>query len=516
MHALTSRKTLLLFALMALWAFHGLTGRDAWKAEEAIALGNILDWLDKGHAHVHAVPLHTLLGGLSAQALGPWLDIQDAARLASGLFTLVALACTGLAARALFGPGFGPAATLLLMGAFGLMLRAHALLPDSLQLAAYAMLLHGAALGRERTRPAAVLIALALFALTLLDGLSDLVLGLLILLLPAFSRDWRERGYRQTLAAGIAAGLALVAAYLAWLAANGGLGVWLDGHGLAGLLPVNNPGRLISLLAWAAWPVWPLALWAVWHEHKRLGRASELHLPLAGVAVLFYAALTSGFTRDGSALPLLAPSSLLAAYAIGHLRRGAAQAFYWFGVLCFLFFIAIFWLHFAALEWGWPPRLAERLARMTPDYQSGTVGGFGLGLAAAVTLAWLIAIPLFPRAKLRPALVWATGMTMTWLLFMTLFRPWGEAGWAWRPVLADLDRQLPATACLRAEVAPDTAVMLRYRLPRRLGTQCDYLLIQGRQDEAVAPGPEYEFVWLGQRPREKDQTLRLYRHVAAP
>ncbi len=513
MHALTSRKTFLLFALMAIWAFYGLTGRDAWKAEEAIALGDILDWLDHGQAYARAVPLHTLLGGLSAQALSPWLDIQDAARLTSGLFTLVALTCTGLAAHALFGPGFGPAAILLLMGAFGLMLRAHALLPDSLQLAVYALLFYAAALARKRARPAAALIAVALFALALLDGLSDLTLGLLILLLPMSSRDWRERSYKQALAMGIGAGLALVAVYLGWLASQDSQAVWLAGHGLAGLVPVNNPSRLLSLLAWAAWPVWPLALWAVWHEHKRLSRASDLHLPLAGTAVLFYAALTSGFTRDGSALPLLAPLSLLAAYAIGHLRRGAAQAFYWFGVLCFLFFVAIFWLHFAALEWGWPPRLAERLARMTPDYRSGTIGGFSLGLAIVATFTWLIAIPFFPRAKLRPALVWATGMTMTWLLFMALFRPWGEAGWAWKPVLADLDRQLPATACMQTEVAADTAVMLRYHLPQRLGPQCDYLLVQGRHDEAAAPGSNYEFVWLGQRPREKDQTLRLYRHV---
>lgn len=516
MHPLTSRKTLLLFALMALWAFYGLTGRDAWKAEEATALGDILNWLDTGQAHTYTVPLHTLFGGLAAQLLGPWLDVQDAARLASGLFTLVALACTGLAARTLLGPGFGPTAVLLLIGAFGLMLRAHALLPDSLQLAAYALLLYAAALGRRQPRAAAAPMAAALLALTLIDGLSDLVFGLSILILPTLSRDWRERNYKQALALGVGGGLALVAVYLAWLASQGGLGTWLDGHGLNGLVPVNNPGRLLSLLAWAAWPIWPLALWAVWHEHKRLGRASDLHLPLAASGVLLYAALTAGFTRDGSAVPLLAPLSLLAAYAIGHLRRGAAQAFYWFGVICFVFFIAIFWLHFSALEWGWPPRLAERLARMTPGYQSGGIGDFSLGLAVLATVAWLAAIPFFPRAQLRPALVWATGMTLSWLLFIALFRPWGEAGWAWRPVLAELDKQLPATACMQTEVAKDTATMLRYHLPQRLGAQCGYLLVQGKHDEATDRGPAYEFVWLGQRPREKDQTLRLYRHVKTP
>lgn len=518
MNPLTTRKTCLLIALMALWALYGLTGRDAWKAEEAIALGQTLDWLATGQIYASTVPLHTLLAGLSAQLLAPWFDIQDAARIVSGLFSLLALACTGLAARALFGPGFGPAAVLLLMGAFGLMLRAHALLPDSLQLAAYALLLYGAVLARTQPRPAALAIAPALFALTLLDGLPDLTFGLLILLLPLASRDWRERNYKQALVLGIGLGLLLVAAWLAWLSARGGLAVWLAGHGLAGLLPVYDPQRLLSMLAWSAWPLWPLAFWAVWHEHKRLARTSELHLPLLATLVLLYAALTPGFTRDGSALPLLAPLSLLAAYAIGHLRRGAAQAFYWFGALCFLFFIAVFWVYFAALEWGWPLRLADRLARMTPAYQSGGVDGFSLALALAATAIWLIAIPLFPRAHLRPALVWATGMTLTWLLLMALFRPWGEAGWAWRPVLAELGRQLPAQACIQTEVETDTAIMLRYRLGPRLaqpGQTCAYLLIQGRRGEAESPGPDYEFVWLGQRPRYKEQALRLFRHVGA-
>ncbi|NWG85961.1 MAG: hypothetical protein HXY26_00345 [Hydrogenophilaceae bacterium] len=516
MHPLTSRKIYLLAALMVLWALYGLTGRDAWKGEEALALGQVLDWLDHSHAHASIVPLHTFLAGLSAQLLSPWLDIQDAARAVSGLFTLIALACTGLAARALFGPGFGPAAALLLMGAFGLMLRAHALLPDSLQLAAYALLLYGAALARSQVRPAALAIAVALLALTLIDGLSDLVLGLLILSLPLASRDWRERPYRQAIVRGIGLGLLLVGLWFAWLASQGSLSAWLAGHGLAGLLPVYDPGHLLSLLAWSAWPVWPLAIWAVWHEHKRLGRASQLHLALLAVIVLFYAALTPAFSRDGGALPLLVPLSLLAAFAVGHMQRSAAQAFYWFGVLCFIFLIIVFWVHFAALEWGWPPRLADRLARMTPDYQSGAVGGFGLGLAVIATVVWLIAIPFFPRAQLRPALVWATGMTLTWLLLMALFRPWGEAGWAWRPVLAELDRQLPAGACIQSQVEADTAVMLRYHLGSRLaqpGQTCDYLLIQGRRGEAASPGPGYEYLWLGQRPRYKDQALRLFRHV---
>ncbi len=504
----------LLAALAALWALYGLTGRDAWGPEEALALGHVLDWLDSGHAHAAPLPLHTFAAGLAAKLFGPWLDAQDAARLASGIHALAALAFTGLAARALYGPGHGAAAALLLMGAFGLMLRAHALLPDTLQLAAYAALLYGAALARRAPPAGGLVLGLALFALALLRGVPDLAFGLAIAALPLASRDWRTPAYRRALRLGAGLAALLLAAWLAWLAAQGGLAAWLAGHGAAGLAPVHDPGRLASLLAWSAWPLWPLALWAVWHEHRRLARATDLHLPLAACAVLAYAALVPGFTRDGNAVPLLLPLALLAAYAIGHLRRGAAHAFYWFGVLTFLFFILVFWVYYAAMEWGWPAGLAEHLARMTPGYRPGSVPGRDVALAIAATVAWLAAIPLFPRARLRPALVWATGMTLAWVLFISLFRPWGEAGWAWRPVLEELDRQLPAGACIEVRAEPPTLVMLRHHLGQRLareGQRCDWSLVQGTRSETRMPDGDYEIVWLGQRPRFKDEVLRLYK-----
>lgn len=511
-------KLLLLLALAAFWALYGLTGRDAWKAEEALAFGHVLDWLDSGQLHASPIPLHTLLAGLMTKLLDPWLESQDAARLFGGLSTLAALALTGLTARALFGAGAGVAATLLLIGTFGLMLRVHALLPDSLQLAAWTLLLYGAASARQRPEIGAPAIALALLALTLLRGLPDLVFGLLIVLLPLLVRDWRTPGYRRALTLGLSLAVLLISAWLAWLAAHDGLGAWLTHHGLGRLWPIHDPTRLSALLAWAAWPLWPLAVFAIWHEHRRLGRATELHLPLLALLILFIAALTPGFTRDGNAVPLMLPLALLAAHAMGHMRRGAAQAFYWFGVLTFIFFALAFWVYFAAIDLGWPTGLARHLARITPAYVPGSVTPGSVALAAAVTLIWLVAIPLFPRAKLRPALVWATGMVLCWVLLISLFRPWGEAGWAWRPMFVELDRQVPAGACIEAEVDRPTGIMLRYHLGERLapaGRTCEWRLVQGSRAEAESPdAPGHVIAWLGQRPREKQQILRLYQRVA--
>lgn len=494
-----------LILLAGFWAFYGLTGRDAWKAEEAVALAPVLDWLSAGgRAWQAAAPLHTLASGLMAQAAAPWLEFQDGARLASGVFTLASLLFTASAARSLFGPGFGPAAAMALMGCFGLMLRMHALAPETALLAAWAALLAGVALGRESARAGGLLIGLALAALTLgLRGLPDLAAGLVIVLLPLLTRDWRHSAYRRALALGLGMLALLGVAALLHMHVTDQLAGWLRWHGLERFPSWTTRSHALSEFAWFAWPIWPLALAALWHEHRRLGRAKELHFPLLSLLVAGFAAQVPAWSRDGSLLPLLPPLALLAAYAVETLKRGAAQGFYWFGVVCFLFFAFAFWLYFAALEWGVPTRLAAHVARLTPSYQPGSAGSHGLWVAAMATGLWLLAIPLFPRAKIRPVLVWASGMVLIWTLLIALYRPWAEAGWAYRPLIADLRRHLPANACLNIETDPAMRTMLRYHLHPVRKPDCPWLLTTEKHKSA-AP------VWEGARPRYKQQRYRLY------
>jgi len=507
MHVPSRIEKFWLFVFLAVWCFFGLTGRDAWKPEEALSLAPILDWLDHGGlAATSPAPFHTLLSGLFAWITQPWLDPQDGARLASGALTMGALIFTAYAALALFGPGFGAAAALALLGCFGLMLRAHALLPETALLMGYAWLLYGIARARENPRRGAIAIALSGLVLALSRGLPDLVATVLIVLLPLLSRDWRDRSYRRAVRNGLSG---LAGLLLLWLAA---LGVSGD-HALHGwwtqftsrLTPDHSPTGLLNLLSWFAWPVWPLALWTVWHEHRRLGRATELHPVLGALIVTFLLGLWPSHS-GGSALPVLVPLALLASHGVASLKRGSAQGFYWFGVLCFLFFAFAFWVYFAALEWGAPYQIARHLKQMTPLYQPGSLHSGQIVAAVVVTLLWLAVIPLFPRAKARPVLVWATGMAMTWFLLILLFRPWAEAGWGYRPLIEDMSKHLPADACLRADVDPAMATMLRLRLGKRFHTegQCGFWLTLHPAADLSAP------IWEGSRPRDSGKHYRLY------
>lgn len=515
MHPLSRTQQFWLLALLAAWAFFGMTGRDAWKPEEALALGPVLDWLNAGvHPGTSPSPIHTLLAGASARLASPWLDIQDGARLASGLMTFLALAFSGLAARGLFGPGYGAVAALALLGCFGLILRAHALLPETTLLMGYALLMHGVALARKGPLAAGLAIAVATAILALGRGAVDLAAATLIVSLPLLSPTWTTPAYRRAVMLGLAGTAGLLAAWTILLYLGGGdlLDIWWQHFGKT-WRPVRYPTAILELLSWFAWPVWPLALWTAWNERRRLARVPELHPVLAAAVVTLALAHWPSLSSGGSALPLLVPLALLAAHGIAHLKRGAAQAFYWFGVLCFLFFMVAFWIYFAAIEWGWPAAMAARLARLTPAYQAGQVSAAMLYLAAGASLLWLVVIPLFPRAKARPVLVWATGMVLAWVLLIALFRPWAEAGWGYRPMIRDMAAHLPANACLRADTGPAMKVMLRLHLGQRYRVRgdCPYWLVQAGRKPALAGEWPVERLWSGFRPRSNEQQYILYR-----
>lgn len=513
MHPLDRKQLLWFGLLLAVWTLYGLTGRDAWKSDEAVALGSLLDWRAHGALFASgAAPLYTLAAHLAAELLGPWFDLQDAARIATGLFSLLAFLFTGLAARAFFGPGHEAAAVLALLGCLGLVLRAHALLPESAMLMGYALLLLGIAEAREHVVRGALILSAALISLALFRGWIDLSAGLLIILVTFLSREWRTRSLRQATVAAFLAVTVLVAALDLQFGTR-------DSSWWSLSLEFNRnlrrTGSLLADAAWVAWPVWPLALWAIWHDHRRLGREFILHPVLAATGVLLLWAHWPAYSREGGLVVLLAPLALLAARGLVSLKRGAAQALYWFGVLTFVFFALVFWVYYLAIDWGWPAKIAAHMAWLTPGYVPGHVDAWGIAVAALATGLWLAALPLFPRAKVRPVLVWATGIAFSWILMYSLFHHWADAGWGYRPMLHSMARGLPQGACLRVQAEPDVVAMARYTLPAhyRADGACDYWLVAGAPVAMALDGRPMRLLWSGARPRDKRGVLSLYQRV---
>jgi hypothetical protein len=121
----------------------------------------------------------------------------------------------------------------------------------------------------------------------------------------------------------------------------------------------------------------------------------------------------------------------------------------------------------------------------------------------------------------RAVVNWAGGMTLIWVLAMTLWLPWLDSGKSYRTMVFSLMQSLPEKYnCIarNASLGDSQRAMLYYfgglitrRDPAR---SCELRLIQG--DKASRPLLDeslYEKIWQGSRKTDKNEQYRLYKAV---
>ncbi len=537
---MTSRRNLaLLLLLSAAWILPGLVAHDPWKPDEAYTFGVVFEILKGGSWLVPTLagepflddpPLYSLSAAAAAKVFSAFLPLHDAARLVTGLWMALTFLFTAAAARELNAGRYGALAVLLLLGSFGLVVRSHQLIPDVAMLTGFAVAYYGFAAAPRRAAWGGFWIGTGTGIAFLATGpLSLVTLAVLAALLPALGAAWRARGYLAALGIAAAAAAPWLAVWplLLWQRSPALFDAWLwtaniDRYfGGAGLEP-GNLGNLyyLRILPWYAFPAWLLALWALWRARAAgLGRPAIV-LPLAGFLVTLIVLSASADARELYALPLLPPLALLAVQAPGTLRRGAANAWYWFSVMAFTFFIAVMWFYWSALELGVPARLHQHLLTIRPGYDFGFRWlPFVLGLA--YTAAWIAVVAKLKRSPERPAIVWATGITAVWALIAILFIGWADTAKSYRSMIADMGKALPAKYRCISSLGlgePQRALLdyfagivtYREEVPERR-RDCDLLLVQGKPlDELVLP-VYWKKIWEGQRPADREERYRLYR-----
>ena len=305
---------------------------------------------------------------------------------------------------------------------------------------------------------------------------------------------------------------------------------WLDppvlerwwGQEMADLkLHPNLPVALweyLKLLSWFAWPALPLALWTLWKERRRL-REPRILIPLSSFLILLAVQTAFFDLRSLNALPLLPPLILLAAPATLSLRRGAANAFDWFGMMTFTLLAGLIWLGWLAIVAGVPGRIARNFARLEP----GFVGQFSAAAfiaALALTLAWIWLIFASPRSPQRGTAHWAAGVVLCWGLLIVLWTPWIDHGRSYRSVFSNLKAALPALdSCVGGRGLGNTqraalhyfAGLVVQREGSRTAAQCRLYLIQSTaQSEYLPPGKGWRKIWEDHRPSDRNERFRLY------
>jgi len=533
----TPLKTALFLVVCFAWLVPGLVGHDPWKYDEAVVFGSVNeilrsgDWVTfriAGEAYVEKAPLFLWAAAFFAKVLGGVIPTYDAARLASGFFMALTLAALSAASIELIGLRTLRLAVLLFIGCLGLLLRAHEMMPDLAGLAGVALGLYGLILSARRPRLGGLAAGLGVGVAFLGNGfLHAGVLVATMALLPAVGPSWRTRAYAVTVGVALAAAAPLVAIWPVTLAAAapGSLQAWLAAATASrwqepfGRDQASDLFYFARVLPWYAWPAWPLAAWAVWRARRTLRQRREILLPLVAFAAFFLVTSILGDAREANGLPMLLPLALLGVAELDALPRGAASALDWFGMMTFLSFGALLWMGFVAAMTGKPAFAAEIIAREVPGYRY-QFSFVAFALAALLTMIWIVVVARSLRSNSRAIVNWASGITMVWMLMMTLGLQLVDQARSYRALSARLVAQIPAgTTCIvrRNLGDPQRALLDYYARIRTVreedpaAARCDTMLVQATPARTTPADPGWTEVWRGSRPGDRSEMFLLYR-----
>lgn len=512
--------------LCAVWLLAGSVGHDPWKTDDALHLGVAFgmagdDWLVPriaGDPWLTTPPLYHWVAALCGKLLGWLLPWHDAARLASVLFGAAALAILSRVASLLLGASAAVAAPLLAIGTVGLLVPLHDAQPAIAAITGFAVALWGLALWRTQPLRGGLIFGAGIGVGFLAAGIDSVVIELATGLLLMLHPDWRTR---QSWLAGLAAAavaLALMLPWplLLWQQSPALFDIWWTAEEASLTLRPGFSRDHLEMLAWAAWPSWPLALWALWLERRHLLEA-QTALPLAATLIALLAFFTDA-PRPTALMPALLPLILLAATSAGRLRRGAANAFDWFGMMTFTLVAALIWLGGISMLTGEPARVAKNFTKPAPGFIA-EASPLIIVLAIAVSVAWIAVMLRTPRSPWRAAARWSVGLTTVWVLLMLLMLPWIDYGKSYRSVSANFRQILgshPGCIARRGLGLAQRASLDYFDGIRTVGASrakdCRYLIMQ------TAPGtardlPGWTLLRETSRPGDKGERLRLYRRA---
>ena len=532
----TPLKTALFLVVCFAWLVPGLVGHDPWKYDEAVVFGVVTEMLRTGEwvmfriagePYFDKAPLFMWFAGAFTRVFGTILPAHDAARLTAGFFMASTLALLSLACRELMGERAIRVGVLVFIGCLGLLLRAHEMMPDLAGLTGVTLGLYGLALARRKPRVGGIVAGLGVGVAFLGNGFlpAGMLVGLMVLL-PATSAFWRTREYVTTVAIAFVAALPLLAIWPLALAsaAPGYLQMWLNNAAASRWsdpFAHDNGMELIyfaRILPWYAWPAWPLAAWALWRARRNLLDRRDLMLPLTAFIAFFLVGSVFGEAREANGLALLLPLAILGAAELDSVPRGAASALDWFGMMTFLSFGAALWIGWFAAMTGRPEIAAAWIAKEVPGFKY-QFDFIAFALAALLTLIWVVVVARSLRSPRRALVNWTAGITMVWMLMMTLGLPLVDQARSYRRVAARIVEQLPGNfQCIaRHNLGDAQRALLDYfanittiREDHPAAARCHALLVQAAPLKIPIVAAEWSEVWRGSRPGDRNELFILY------
>ena len=520
----TSAKTHLLLILCIIWICSGLIGHQPWKPNEASNIsavkavldGNLLAPTAVGEAGLNNPPLYYLSAALFSKVLSPLLNMHDAARIASGIWMALTLLITGMIGRELWGTGLGRQNTFILLSSIGLVAIAHALMPEVASLTGTAMAFYALALAKRRPFRASALLGFGIGISFLSTGLLTALISMVsAIILPVFFKAWRSKSYAIVLGLAILIASPWLAAWplLMWYQSPLMLASWWQDQIL-----FNQPHYLYFLrtLGWFAWPALPIAGWGIWRFRDQLHLKPKFQLILTYFVVAFMLIGLKNQSNDVSTLTLLIPLVAMAGGSAETLKRGAAGALNWFGLMVFGMIGLLIWLGWIAITTGYPAKLATRM-QVLSGLETHHTSLSALIIAILITLIWAITINN-KRSNRAAVTDWAVGATMAWSLLMTLWLPMIDSAKSYQSVMLSLQKAMPKKFdCINGErVGKSQQALLDYytdlRITPSAEKKCHLLLVQtDRYQHLESPESEWRLIWQDKRPADRHEHFSLYK-----
>lgn len=568
------RQTLLWVGLA--YVLFGLFFRDAWKTDDAVGLAAILTALNQGGQAL----LAPYIGDLPSVAQGPlliwiaylfelifspifglWMPPLEAqiaaAKLPNLLYFYIILygvwyGCYLLARRPEcqplplpfggdpdprdYGRMLADCAFLFLVACFGIIMRMHETTYIPLLMACHALAFYGFVRIFELPRQALFFLIAGISGSFLAAGLVGVFPPLLATLLLVFYRHYDSTQRRIIL---LALGISLLICVLWLLTIRSSQSEWFDAWLQHNQIAFSGYGRdffnALRDLAWFLLPLWPFALYGLW-QWRRWFTAPHIFIPtifiIANLGLLLV--LKTSFEPEYS--PLVVPTAVLAAMAIPTLRRNLVNALDWYSIMINTLAIAVIWLGWIALYVGWPVKIHGNIARLVPGFEI-EISWLAVLFGLLITALWIMAINwrlrLKPEALWRGIVLFAIGLTASWLLIVTLWMPAVNYNRSYNTVSYDLARAVEEHVapgeCIRGLGLGQGQLALFYIYGQTtLSNQadCPWLLTQTNEkrqvdlDQLYSRLPDGDHfssgITLWQGSRDSDRHGELFRLISLP
>ncbi|MES2932459.1 MAG: glycosyltransferase [Pseudomonadota bacterium] len=555
-----------LFFLGLLYILPGLIGRDPWKNDDAagfgimwtMAHGTFRDFL---WPHIVGLPmagegpLTFWVGAICIKLFGWLIGDALAARIATVLFFLIGALSVWYATFLLgrraeaqplklafgghpepkdFGRTLADGALLIYLGCLGLLLHSHETSAEALHVSLVAFSLYTLARYVEAPQIKQVLmVGLGLGALALTRGWV-IPLGLWCSMLMLFKLLNFKLG-RSALHAALIL-ITTICVITLWLGTTKIIrpfnstpyDAWMEwNYSQLSWPSLSAIKYFLRYGIWFYWPAWPFAAWAV-YAWRRQRRALHIALPLTFVAGLAVLALLNPNAEESLLLPLLPPLAILAAFGLPTMKRGAINAVDWFSVMTLSACAAFIWVGWIAKQTGWPAQIAKNAFKLAPGFKP-EFNLLAVLIAACISAAWIALVHW--RISRQPSVLWRAvvlssgGVILCWLLLTTLWLPWINYGRSYAGVAQQIAQKLPLPVrCVDTNVGPAQRASFAYfgAIPfDQFGRErCEFLLLQDsllRLDETEIAkefrGKQWQLLWEGRRPSDRDERFRLYQRV---